>query len=221
MEPRRGAGAADILAMASRRRKQFEAIEQLNVQVNRTADEAHALAHQGPSGAHRRALAAKSVESSFADSPASFGSPASVMSPQPSRPPALATGESPMGVLSPYASSVADGDDKSKRQDAADDESNIVVAVRCRPMSERERQLDAENVISIVEGAVVVLLDSTVDQAHFFRKSKERREFRYAFDFAFDQTCSQRFVFERTTKILLGSVMDGYNATVCDANLCV
>jgi hypothetical protein len=221
MQPRRGAGAADILAMASRRRKQFEAIEQLNVQVNRTADEAHALAHQGPSGASRRALAAKSVESSFADSPASFGSPASVMSPQPSRPPALAVGESPMGVLSPFASSVADGDDKSKRQDAADDESNIVVAVRCRPMSERERQLDAENVISIVEGAVVVLLDSTVDQSHFFRKSKDRREFRYAFDFAFDQTCSQRFVFERTTRILLGSVMEGYNATVCDSNVCV
>jgi hypothetical protein len=45
-------------------------------------------------------------------------------------------------------------------------------------------------------------------------QSRARREFRYAFDVAFDETASQRIVFERTTKTLIKSVMAGYNATV-------
>jgi hypothetical protein len=107
-----------------------------------------------------------------------------------------------------------DIDSESRPVVVPDEEASIIVAVRCRPMSTKELSLGCENAVTVLEGKVVVLTDPTIDSSNFYRKSKERREFQYAFDVAFDRDCGQRFVFERTTQCLIKPILDGYNATV-------
>ena len=45
----------------------------------------------------------------------------------------------------------------------------------------------------------------------FKNRSKDQN---YAFDLAFDKTCSTMTVFSHTTKFLIEGVVNGYNATV-------
>jgi hypothetical protein len=62
-------------------------------------------------------------------------------------------------------------------RDGADEEAdanelakaNILVAVRCRPMNEKEQSLSAKSVIATLESKIVVLVDPTEDNSHAFR----------------------------------------------------
>jgi kinesin family protein 18/19 len=45
-------------------------------------------------------------------------------------------------------------------------------------------------------------------------QGKRVKDMRFGFDRVFDETCSQQDVYEATTKSLLDSVLDGFNATV-------
>lgn len=45
-------------------------------------------------------------------------------------------------------------------------------------------------------------------------QGKRVKDMRFGFDRVFDETCSQQDVYEATTRTLLDSVLDGFNATV-------
>lgn len=94
--------------------------------------------------------------------------------------------------------------------------SNVLVAIRTRPLSKKEKELDSKPILEILEGKVVVLVDPMSDQAvpeEAFRvnRTKERQ---YAFDFAFSEDTPQLEVYQNTTNFLLDGVLKGYNATV-------
>lgn len=92
-------------------------------------------------------------------------------------------------------------------------QANILVAVRCRPYTKKEKEQDLPNIVQVLEDKVVVLLDQAEDGAEAYRVNRTKEK-QYAFDFAFQPTATQQMVFEKTTAFLLEGVLSGYNATV-------
>ena len=91
---------------------------------------------------------------------------------------------------------------------------NILVCVRCRPLSLSEKQLSSNETIRIMDNKMVILIDPIEyngPKAVFKNRSREQA---YAFDFAFDKNSSQYTVFEKSTKFLIEGVVNGFNATV-------
>ena len=91
---------------------------------------------------------------------------------------------------------------------------NILVCVRCRPLSFSEKQLSSNETIRIMDNKMVVLIDPIEYNGPTKIFKNRSREQTYAFDFAFDKNCSQYTVFENSTKFLIDGVVNGYNATV-------
>ncbi|CEM35074.1 unnamed protein product [Vitrella brassicaformis CCMP3155] len=100
-------------------------------------------------------------------------------------------------------------------------QSNVLVAVRCRPLQPREVREGVKHAVRIIDGKVVILIDPSqgqIDQhgqpvldALRQNRSKEKR---YAFDHVFDETTPQRTVYNNTTNFLISGVLQGFNATV-------
>ena len=91
---------------------------------------------------------------------------------------------------------------------------NILVCVRCRPLSSLEYQLSAYETIRIMDNKMVVLMDPIEYNGPNTIFKNRSREQTYAFDFAFDKNSTQTTVFENSTKFLIEGVVNGYNATV-------
>ena len=91
---------------------------------------------------------------------------------------------------------------------------NILVCVRCRPLSSLERQLSSFETIRIMDNKMLVLMDPIEYNGPTTVFKNRTREQTYAFDFAFDKHSTQKFVFENSTKFLIEGVALGYNATV-------
>lgn len=90
--------------------------------------------------------------------------------------------------------------------------SNIVVAVRVRPMNDKEKRL-SEEVVSMVDGKLVIVRDPGHFADNIMRKARIKDR-RYAFDHAFDAGCDSGTVFTHTVKHLIPGVLGGYNGTV-------
>ena len=91
--------------------------------------------------------------------------------------------------------------------------SNILVAIRCRPLNEKERRAGSEDMVKIADASLVVVKDP----GHFadnIMRQKRIRERSYAFDFAFDTTSDTQSIYEATTARLVKGVVQGLNATV-------
>ena len=91
---------------------------------------------------------------------------------------------------------------------------NILVCVRCRPLSVSEKQLSSNEIIRIMDNKMVILIDPIEYNGPKKIFKNRNREQTYAFDFAFDKNCSQYTVFENSTKFLIDGVVNGFNATV-------
>ena len=91
---------------------------------------------------------------------------------------------------------------------------NILVCVRCRPLSPLECQLSTSETIRIMDNKILVLMDPIEYNGPSTVFKNRTREQTYAFDFAFDKYTSQITVFENGTKFLIDGVVNGYNATV-------
>ena len=91
---------------------------------------------------------------------------------------------------------------------------NILVAVRCRPLNKREKELSNTETVKIMDDKMVILLDPIEYNGPNNVFKNRSREQTYAFDFAFDKYSTQQKIFENTTKFLLEGVVNGYNATV-------
>lgn len=89
-----------------------------------------------------------------------------------------------------------------------------MVAVRCRPLWNKEKEVSDFEIVKILDRKMVILMDPYEYNAPSDVFKNRSREQNYAFDFAFDKTCSQQTVFTYTTKFLLDGVVNGYNATV-------
>lgn len=93
--------------------------------------------------------------------------------------------------------------------------SNMVVAVRMRPLGNKEIEREEFEIVRIMDKKLVILMDPlelmNAKGALGKNRSKEKQ---YAFDFAFDENTEQKEIFEKTTKFLVEGILEGYNATV-------
>lgn len=90
-----------------------------------------------------------------------------------------------------------------------------MVAVRLRPMWQKETDRRENNIVKIMDKNLVILRDPVdllmEDKVLGKNRSKEKQ---YAFDYAFEDGASQLDVFQNTTKFLCEGVLNGYNSTV-------
>ena len=130
---------------------------------------------------------------------------------------------SPSSALSPSApsgrSASAEGAAATELKMAAAGEGSIegsiLVAVRARPLSEKEiAQGNDIPRLRVVDDKMVVVLDDLAKKAEILRSQRESKEKRYVFDHAFGPDATTEQVYGATTKFLISGVMQGYNATV-------
>ena len=88
---------------------------------------------------------------------------------------------------------------------------NILVAVRCRPLSQKEREISVYETIQIMQRKIIILKDPN---GYLNPNNIRTKEQTLAFDYAFDQFESQKDIFNCTTKFLIDGVTNGFNATV-------
>ena len=90
-------------------------------------------------------------------------------------------------------------------------EMHMLVAVRMRPLWQKEDDAGDHRCVSVLQGKVVNVTDPWYDEVLNPNRQKEKR---YAFDIVFDDDVGQIEVFEKTSKGLVSGVLDGYNASV-------
>jgi len=82
---------------------------------------------------------------------------------------------------------------------ATADESKVVVAMRCRPLFEKEKANRANSCLRFMQGGQQVVL------------GKDRA---FTYDHAFDENTSQEHIYDSCIKPLMEGLFEGYNATV-------
>ncbi|CBZ50291.1 hypothetical protein NCLIV_007650 [Neospora caninum Liverpool] len=106
-----------------------------------------------------------------------------------------------------------DGDTEDFVENLRQGQSNVLVAVRVRPLHPKETQAGCRQIVRVLGNKVVLLLDPGPSSQDDVLRLKRSREKRYAFDYAFDEHTDQQSVYESTTKFLTDGVLQGYNAT--------
>ncbi|CAK8986443.1 unnamed protein product [Durusdinium trenchii] len=91
---------------------------------------------------------------------------------------------------------------------------NILVAVRSRALLPQERSAGGHAIITICNGTTVILEDPHTTAADDYLRLNKSKERRYHFDQALEETAQNLEVYERTTRFLIPSVIQGFNATV-------
>ena len=87
----------------------------------------------------------------------------------------------------------------------------MLVAVRVRPMWEKEIDMGDYSTVRVLEEKVIVVINPDFDFEYNRNRAKEKR---YAFDIVFDEAVEQERVYRETARGLVGGVLDGYNASV-------
>eukprot|EP00736_Rhodelphis_marinus_P000543 Rmarinus@m.12582 len=111
-----------------------------------------------------------------------------------------------------YQVGVGEGATNRHKEEMHGGASNILVAVRVRPMSKREKQNRYNDIVKVLDRKVVVVDDDTWKDDVL--RSHRTREKRYAFDYAFEPTATQQEVYNGTSSFLIDGVVNGFNATV-------
>ncbi|XP_043207087.1 kinesin-like protein KIF19 [Amphibalanus amphitrite] len=93
----------------------------------------------------------------------------------------------------------------------ADDMEQLTVAVRVRPLAPAERARG--RVAEASDDKMVTLQENDGDKNDVLRQ-KRRHEKHFVYDLAFGEDSSQKQLYEKTTKPLIGDVLQGFNATV-------
>ncbi|XP_035695152.1 kinesin-like protein KIF19 isoform X4 [Branchiostoma floridae] len=89
----------------------------------------------------------------------------------------------------------------------------ILVALRVRPVSDAELEQGATLIAHRVDNNMVVLMDPQEDPDDILRANRSREK-QYVFDYSFDGRSTQEEVYAYTTRPLIESVIEGFNATV-------
>lgn len=92
--------------------------------------------------------------------------------------------------------------------------SNIMVCVRVRPLSEKERR-SSKDTVRVVEGHMVVCLDPGRSASDVLRKGRSR-ERQYAFDHAYGPDVATTTIYSQTTQFLLDGALSRRETGVGD-----
>ena len=88
---------------------------------------------------------------------------------------------------------------------------NILVAVRCRPLNKKEKEISKKETIAIIDEKLLKLKNPN----GFLNPNNIRsNEKLFEFDYVFDSFSNQVKIFNSTTKFLIDNVINGFNATV-------
>ena len=88
---------------------------------------------------------------------------------------------------------------------------NILVAVRIRPLNQKEELISTEETISVENKNTILLKDPN----NYINTNNIRTKEQFlTFDYVFDKNETQENIFTNTTKFLINGIVNGYNATV-------
>lgn len=102
-------------------------------------------------------------------------------------------------------------------------EISIKVIVRVRPHNERELQENSKTVIETVDDKMLIFDPKEKETPFFFHNvaqrgrdmlKKQNKHLQFIFDSVFEQTSTNKDVFEGSTKNLITNLLDGYNCSV-------
>jgi kinesin family protein 18/19 len=93
------------------------------------------------------------------------------------------------------------------------DEKGMIVAVRIRPLSQKEIDSGVQTCCQVLDKSNIVTI-SQAGVAGSYLKSQLGTINEYAFDAVFDSSASQMAVYERTAKPMIPKVLAGFNVTV-------
>nr|GMD34044.1 kinesin-like protein KIN-8A isoform X2 [Ipomoea batatas] len=102
--------------------------------------------------------------------------------------------------------------EKVNNEGGGDGGTRILVFVRLRPMSKKEREAGARNCVRIVDGRDVYLTEFATENDYLRLKRVRGRHF--TFDAAFPESASQQQVYSTTTAELVEAVVQGRNGSV-------
>lgn len=92
--------------------------------------------------------------------------------------------------------------------------SNIIVAIRIRPLKGQEIVINNQEIISTIGNKTIGLRENYTGEAEDVFRSERSREKYYTFDHVFNKEISQHTIYMKSTRNLLDGVLEGYNATV-------
>ncbi|OWM66152.1 hypothetical protein CDL15_Pgr013369 [Punica granatum] len=87
----------------------------------------------------------------------------------------------------------------------------LTVAVKCRPLTERERGRD---IVRVHDGKEVLVLDPDLSKDYLDRIQNRTKEKRYRFDHAFGPESSNLDVYNKCISSTISGVVQGLNATI-------
>lgn len=122
--------------------------------------------------------------------------------------------EKSLGKITGKVTSKDDSDTINFKDPNGTGKSNILVAVRCRPLSKKELDISNIETVKILNNKVVCVLDPVEYNGHEEVFKNRSREQQYAYDYAFLADAKQEDVYQNTTKFLLPGILQGFNATV-------
>ncbi|MCD7452409.1 Kinesin-like protein KIN-8B [Datura stramonium] len=99
----------------------------------------------------------------------------------------------------------------SIRAPAARKATTLTVAVKCRPLTDREGGRD---IVRVNNDKEVVILDPDLSKEYLDRIQNRSKERRYAFDYAFGPQSTNLGVYERSIQSTIAGVIQGLNATI-------
>ncbi|KAH9543636.1 hypothetical protein CY35_13G076000 [Sphagnum magellanicum] len=88
-----------------------------------------------------------------------------------------------------------------------------MVAVRCRPLTAKEK-LKSRDILRVVDDKVVVVLDPDVSKEYLDRVQGRSKEKKYAYDIAFGAESTNEDVYKLTMGSMVEGVVRGLNATI-------
>ncbi|XP_010652697.2 kinesin-like protein KIN-8B isoform X2 [Vitis vinifera] len=101
----------------------------------------------------------------------------------------------------------------SIRAPATKKTTTLTVAIKCRPLTEKER-LRSRDIVRVKEDKEVVVLDPDLTKDYLERIQNRTKEKKYSFDYAFGPDCTNLDVYRRSICSIIAGVVQGLNATV-------
>ncbi|KAK9749682.1 hypothetical protein RND81_02G143200 [Saponaria officinalis] len=89
----------------------------------------------------------------------------------------------------------------------------LTVAVRCRPLTEIERQ-KSRHIVQVIDDKEVVVLEPELAKDYLNLLQNRNKERRYSFDYAFGPNCSNLDLYRRVASSTISGVVQGINATI-------
>lgn len=101
----------------------------------------------------------------------------------------------------------------SIRAPASKKTATLLVAVKCRPLAEVERQ-KSHNIIQVTDDKGITVLDPDREKDYLDRIQNRTKERKYSFDHAFGPECTNTDVYWKGISFTIAGVVQGLNATV-------